>query len=324
MKGLVYLLFDIAYYMVALGCVIGTLVVVKQTHRRILAAMAVAVAFLSIPVAKRASFEFAQRRFQHLCATQAGERIPWTVDGVRGIVVMRPREEMREGDLHALRKDQFALDDPYSFDAGEVRDIAELYLYDYEFIEFPARKADVAGGVPAGSYVRMTRFRDGGYANKSTGISRECSNYYVARYQDASLPIRPECMLETYSVKVESIAALSARYGYTWSEITTRDDREKWIGGGTVEIRDLHTGRTLATKTGFLFAHFIRVSPNLEVWSVTDRFNDRQCPAEGGTRRTLPFIRKVLRPKSGLGMDKARVISPATARVLEEIRRRPR
>jgi len=317
MKGLAYLVFDVVYYALAVACFVAAYGFVKDRRRRIVACVAVAIVFLTVPATKRVTFQLAQNRFEHLCTTQAGEKIHKVVDGVQGLVVMRPREKMSETPLHQMQRDQFALKDPYSFDSAEVRYIADRYLYAYEFIEFPVRKADVEAGFPAGTYIRMTRFKDGGSVEKRVHASRECSDYFVARYKDPSLTIKPECMLPTFRVRVESIAQPAARYGYTWSEVTTRDDRDKWIGGGTMEVKDLQSGEVLATKTGFLFANFPRHSPDVELWSITDRFPGRECPEEKGDK-ALSFIQKALRPADALNMADAEVVSPELYLVRKE------
>src|SRR5688572_25724970 len=116
MKGLGYLLLDAAYYALAVACILVAYRVAKQTRTRLIACIAVAAVFLAFPAAKRLSFSLAENRYERLCATEAGETIKTSVDGIKGILVMRPREKIDDSNLDRIRHlqwDQFELEDPY-------------------------------------------------------------------------------------------------------------------------------------------------------------------------------------------------------------------
>jgi len=71
-----------------------------------------------------------------------------------------------------------------------------------------------------------------------------------------------------------------ARYGYTWDDISTKDDRHFWVAGGRLRVVDLATGEVVAERVGYVIErHFGATGPtfNQTPWSNTIG-TDTTCP----------------------------------------------
>jgi len=61
-----------------------------------------------------------------------------------------------------------------------------------------------------------------------------------------------------------------SRYGYTWDDISTLEDRKYWVAGGRLRVVDLDTGEVVAERVGYVIErHFGATSPtfNQTPWS---------------------------------------------------------
>jgi hypothetical protein len=79
--------------------------------------------------------------FEELCRTRAGDRVYRTVDGVEGILRMRPRNDPMEA-----ARDQFGLANPYGFAIGDRADSpGGEFLGRYRFVETAQRREALYG-----------------------------------------------------------------------------------------------------------------------------------------------------------------------------------
>lgn len=343
MKGLGYFLLDAAYYWIAAGCVFAAYRLIQRKPLRNTVCIVLATAFLALPVKNRVDFYLAKKRFEYLCATQAGEKIYKTVEGVDGLMIMRPRPvitsrgQMGFWDHDALwdlARDQFKLEDPYSFEPGEDASRDFYYLHHYNFVEEPSGpKAVISStesrtgsantdfeksiygdsGKPTSShqeYLVTSRVKLAGKAEKNfphggnRKWDKKCSDYRDRKRKNPDLPQDGSCYIDHYGGITKVVAVPRSRYGYTWREVTTREDREKWIGGGEIAVTDLQTGEILATKTGFLFAKFPRRPRGQATWLIPDHVPGRVCPpTDGHGKHKQSFILKVLKPLDPLDKE---------------------
>ncbi len=51
-----------------------------------------------------------------------------------------------------------------------------------------------------------------------------------------------------------------SRYGYTWDDISTREDRHFWVAGGRMRVVDLETGEVVAERVGYVIETYFGVS----------------------------------------------------------------
>lgn len=239
----------------------------------------------------------AEAQFKKRCET-AGEFIYKTVPDVKGVVWMkwRPRG-LNFGD-------QFKFDDPYGQDCSEEeclqgllrstfvtpnRDMNKptLPLNGYEFVETTDPRD-----------MRMYRYTAGVKAlRKRTPAERA-----LATRNNGGAD--PGEYVFGFSVQREAISAYSVRYGITWDDISTREDRENWIAGGAVSIVDTHTGEIIAKRVGYMMDRGLGNTAGFRSPWSDGRSNKCGNLADanvnrGAAREAAEFAFKVVRPIQG-------------------------
>ena len=178
--------------------------------------------------------------FEERCKT-AGETIKRTVDGVESIVWMKWREEYSNRDNFA---DQWKLNDPYGRDCGLEDCIAALLrVTTGESLNPPGAKR-----------------HSGGYKFVETIDPRDKVRYrYTASLEQywnpeaRAPPARKEPAHLQVSVQIRrQPVRFTARYGVEWNDISTREDREHWIAGGSLKVIDLQTDEVIAERMGYM------------------------------------------------------------------------
>ncbi len=184
--------------------------------------------------------------FERRCKT-AGEKIHRTVDRVDGVVWMKWRPtETNLGD-------HFKLDDPYGRNCGGMDCIANLlqassgaetnpedaarHRCGYRYVE-TNDPADQKTYRYLGSIKLPAIWTEEAIARekKLTGTVIDPSNHrFVAERKAIPKP--------------------SARYGIAGDDISTREDRERWIAGSSLKVIDLKTNEVIADRVGYLFDH---------------------------------------------------------------------
>lgn len=67
-----------------------------------------------------------------------------------------------------------------------------------------------------------------------------------------------------------------SRYGYTWDDISTKEDRHYWVAGGRLRVVDLETGEVVAERVGYVIERYFGVSSG--TFNPAPWRNARQCP----------------------------------------------
>lgn len=179
--------------------------------------------------------------FKQRC-TSAGERIHRTVESVDGLVWMKWRP------ASSNQWDQYRLDDPYGSDCGADSCILNLLrvtrgaeLNPQEASRHPGRY----------DFVESTDPKDG----KMYRYRAEMLLPWKQEEVDAHRKLTGRDP-ESYSYRVklmrEPIDRLTAKYGLTWADISTREDRDHWIAGGSLQVVDLHTSEVIAERIGYM------------------------------------------------------------------------
>lgn len=209
--------------------------------------------------------EAAWAHFRRRCVENAGERIFRTVEDVRGVFLLKPRRRPTEYELG----DQFWADDPYGHDGhGRVEIVSYL--------------ADLDGnGIPT-----VRRTARSGYEF----VEMNASGGGVIQYRRDDPRTRPT---------EQRLRRPESRYGITWTDVSTAQDRHYWIAGGKLQIVDISNGAVLAERIGYLLeAGFGSTSSGRRPWLFARlHYSERACPA---FRRhayiNREFVEKVLQP----------------------------
>jgi hypothetical protein len=235
--------------------------------------------------------QIAEQMFQDRCK-KAGEFIYRTSEDVEGVFLMKLRPKgMNYGD-------QFVMDDPYGRDLG-----GEGYIQSF-LRGFETRQAQFAPGSPPRLgylYVEAIDPKDG-KRYRYTGRIEEPWRY------DSSYS-------KTYKrfVVDRTLATDSApRYGITYDDISTREEREYWIAGSSLKVIDLKNNEVMAERVGYMMDRSQgNTSGGRAPWLLAannacpsfQRNPNRPIPPGHGASaqqlQTEDFVEKILKPRLG-------------------------
>jgi hypothetical protein len=167
----------------------------------------------------KARLDKATAQFEMRCKS-AGEKINRSVENVDGIVWMKWR------DTKTNDSDQYGLDDPYGKDCRAKGCIEKLLRATQGLKLDPQKKRSIYFGY---RYVESTDPSDGQWYR------------YTLRVAD------PYPKLEQVRINTPT-----ARYGITWDDISTKDDRQQWIAGGSLKVVDLQSNEVIAERIGYM------------------------------------------------------------------------
>jgi len=229
----------------------------------------------------------AMAMWQQRCKS-AGEFIHHSVDGVAGIALLKIRTGVNFSN-------QFRLDDPYGSDSTN-----DEYLLNFlRGFYHQDGVASLPGSPPRIGY-RFVEARD----PKDGSLYR-----YTGRFEEPWLTNKS--YLKGYIRFVldkTPIEAFSARYGVTFDDISTREERELWIAGSSLKVIDLQTQAVIAERVGYMVdaAQGSRARQR-EPWlfaadNACPDFNRRLARRMPGPAfvaqpgQTLDFVETVLKP----------------------------
>lgn len=195
--------------------------------------------------------------FQEHCKN-AGVKIHHTVEGVKGIYLMKVRTTYNQNN-------QYAMNDPYGDDG-----INEDYIIGFLI----GRKSN---GQLIGQY--ESRFEDPtdlpGYRFVEAADPKDGKLYrYTLRIE------RPGRANSYYDVSRDPIDQRTARYGVTYDDISTKEDRDYWVAGSSLRVVDLETNEVIAERIGYMVDY--GQGPNggmRQGWTYATR---NACPAFPG------------------------------------------
>lgn len=202
----------------------------------------------SLPAADDAKtrLQKAEALFQERCKT-AGEFIHRTADNVEGLFLMKLRPN------RINYQDQFALDDPYGRDLGGEGYILTFIRgsYQAQTTGRPAPGAPPRLGyryVEANEPLNGKRYR---YTGSMKVVSRQDPD---APNVQVELKRNPNYDLNNYAFMLDRVPATgqTPRYGVTYDDISTREDRDYWIAGSSLKVVDLKTNEVMAERIGYM------------------------------------------------------------------------
>lgn len=302
--GVVLKSISVLYWLFVISVLVLVVIRVKGRFLQVLSAIAV-LAILVGPVAwdvlkKRekllawkARLNTAMKHFDMRCKS-AGESIYRTVEGVEGVVWMKWRPESPNFG------EQFTFDDPYGRDCGGEEcfrgllrvtkgaalnpEAAQHHTHGYRFIE----TTDPADG-------KQYRY---------IGVIKPGPSWTPEKIEEHKRQTGQDMPASSnrFSFERTPIDRYTARYGITWEDISTREDREMWIAGGVLKVIDLKTSEVIAQRIGYMIDKGQGSTAGFRTpWSFAQ---NTVCPSHSKgsplsyLERTKPFVSKVLRPIS--------------------------
>lgn len=224
----------------------------------------------------------ARELFEQRCKT-AGEKIHRTVENVEGVYLLKLRP------VGINYGDQFKLDDPYGSDFD-----GDAYIRSFLrgfFEKPPANPAPPTTPRLGYLYVEAVDPSDG-RRYRYTGRFEEpwqTNKSYLKGY------------IRFVSDKVPAPGP-APRYGVTYDDISTREEREYWIAGSSLKVIDTQTGEVIAERIGYMVDMGQGVSSGGRApWLHAAKHS---CPQFGGEHpmthqpgQAQLFVEKVLIPK---------------------------
>lgn len=236
------------YFALALASLAYALIKPKSSWNKGWAVIGVATLFGAFPIWSHiaGSAERHQRKVQaaQLAAAEAhfemrcrssGEKLARTVEGVDGVVWLRWREPISNADNFA---DQYKLNDPYGQDCGGEDCIAKLLRATEGLDLDPQKKEPYHLGY---RFVESIDPRD----NKPYRYTLRLYRPFDREPKWLETLVRPELV-------IKPIEKYAARYGVTWDDISTKEDRDYWIAGGSLKVIDLQTNEVIAERVGYM------------------------------------------------------------------------
>ncbi|GHU00009.1 hypothetical protein FACS1894154_08300 [Betaproteobacteria bacterium] len=177
--------------------------------------------------------------FYKKCAEDSGRFVYKPVETPQdSVYMMKPRKGATIKEL----RDQFWMGDPY---AGALYGGNALRM-EAEFLLKGGRVKKGGNLIPPVSFVEAPDFvnqeRLWRYTMKPTGIMIQGAG------RSASAPLIPEMRADSDPVEV-----IQSRYGYTWDDLSTLEDRNHWVAKSRLQIVDLKTNEVIAERIGYVF-----------------------------------------------------------------------
>lgn len=192
----------------------------------------------------KARLQTAEKMFQERCK-KAGEFIHRTADNVDGILLMKLRpKEINYGD-------QYRMDDPYGNDSG-----GESYIKTFFSGFYAVPLNPPPGWTPrlGYHYVEAIDPQDGKryrYTGAMKIVGRQDANAHNVQVEVSR---NPNYDLNIYAFKLDRVPTSGPvpRYGITYEDISTSEEREYWIAGSSLRVIDLKTEEVMAERIGYM------------------------------------------------------------------------
>ncbi len=282
----------LVYWLLVIGILALVLVKVKGRLDRLLTVAAV-LGIMVVPMALHVSkgqkrerqqeqqqqqakvrLDAAMARFEMHCKG-AGEKIVKTVDNVEGLFLMKVRPENKND----LEPAQFKLNDPYGHDL-DGEGLIESFFYGRN----KTGRLDQGSLIGVGyRYVDAISPQDG-KRYRYTGYHADLNHFKLNK----TLPATP-----------------GPRYGVTYDDISTPEDRELWIAGSSLRVIDLQTNEVIAERIGYMVdkgqgsKDGFRDPWFFATYNACPVFPFSDHPSQVGQTRN--FVEKVLQPTTQKG-----------------------
>ena len=247
----------------------------------------------------------AEAIFQERCKT-AGEKIYRTAEDVEGVFLMKLRP------LGTNHGDQFKLDDPYGRDLDGVGYIESFARGSYDTMRSPNPRPGWPSRIGY-LYVEAIDPADGKRYRYTGSVKSVGQKDSGAPNVQIELKRNPSYDLNIYAYVLDRFHVTSSapRYGVTYDDISTREEREYWIAGSSLKVIDLKTNEVMAERIGYMMDRGQgNTSGGRSPWLFAassacpdfHRFPNPVVSVPGASaqiRQTQDFVEKVLLPKVG-------------------------
>lgn len=233
------------------------------------------------------SFDRAQSLFQQRCVS-AGERIHKVVKDVDGVLLLKLRAPQLNFD------NQFRLDDPYGRD----------YLGDDYIKSFLQARHELPREIARLKGREHTPHGQIGYAFVEADNPMDGNRYRYTAVIDQPGKTDSRFSIDYARVIMTSRVSNnpSPRYGVTYEDISTIEDRQHWIASSSLKVLDLLTDEVIAERIGYMMdLGQGGTRGGRSPWLFAA---DNACPAFQGSNPALPqggqtgiFVEKVLHPR---------------------------
>jgi len=263
----------ILYWVLAIGAVSLAIWKGKNWQRKTFWAGLAIVAFGFLPA--KAMIEQVQRNayareawahFKKLCDEKSGEKIYKTYTGVKSVLVVKPLPPATEKDLY----DQFWYGDPYSSD---------IALLD-------------RGERLAGTFIGRVQFLKNSHAEHGFAFfEQQAVGRVFQRVQPTEGP--------PFTTKLV-IKKPESRFGISWEDISTPEDRKYWVAASRLRVFDLTDNTIIAERMGyFIEAGFGSKAGQRRPWQSSRGPGTTCPPINNRTFEDRWFVLRVLKPTEG-------------------------
>lgn len=186
---------------------------------------------------RHARLQIAMAMYQERCK-RAGVRIYETAENVAGVFLMK----LRPGNINY--SDQFKFDDPYGRDLG-----GEGYFHGF-LRGSPKSAAPIPGAPPRNGYLYVEAIDPiDGKRYRYTGRVKE-----VVRTTSILMGGDGKTTFKDKAFVLDKNPALGVapRYGVTYEDLSTREEREYWIAGSSLKVIDLQSNKVMAERIGYM------------------------------------------------------------------------
>lgn len=178
--------------------------------------------------------DIARKIFEDHCKT-SGEKIYKNVSNVDGVYLLKLR---REGINYS---DQFALDDPYGLDLLGAKGYITSFLRG-------SFQANVTTAPTYSGPKRIGYFYVDAVDDADGKIHRYSSSINQPWLKDKSY-LKGDLKFDVID---KILDVKPSRYGITFDDISTHQDREYWIAGSSLKVIDLENNEVLAERIGYM------------------------------------------------------------------------
>lgn len=235
----------------------------------------------------------AMAMWRERCKT-AGEKIYKKVEGVEGVYLMKIRPTATN------YGNQYELSDPFGDDVG-----GDGYIMSF-LRGFYTPPKEVNANTPprhAYLYVEAQDPKDGQRYRYTGGMKVVGKKDVTHPNIQRALQLNPNFDVNNYGFVIDKVPApgQAPRYGVTYDDISTREEREYWIAGSSLKVVDLQTSEVIAERIGYMvdWAQGSQVGGRspwlLAANNACPQFADRHG-ASAQTNQTEKFVEKVLKP----------------------------
>ncbi|MFE8643842.1 hypothetical protein ACFX58_01995 [Sphingomonas sp. NCPPB 2930] len=231
--------------------------------------------------------------FQDLCK-KSGVFIHRTVENVEGVFLMKLRPE------NINYGNQYLMDDPYGSDS-----LGKGYIESFLRGSFEATHKYPESFKPPLGYLYIEAIDPAdGVRYRYTGSVKAVRKMKIdAPNVQLELKRNPNFDLNIYAYILDRIPAPSQppRYGVTYDDISTRQERDYWIAGSSLKVIDLQTNEVIAERIGYMvdWAQGSQVGGRSPWLLAANNACPEFAPRHGSTaqpRQASNFVQQVLKP----------------------------